>query len=64
MKVLEIFEKELTERDTYIDSLETELTYFRKNQKESDLKIQELQKENAILRNDLFELSKEYTNGK
>lgn len=64
MKVLEIFEKELTERDRYIDSLESDLVYFKKNQKESDLKIQQLQKENAILRKDLFELSKEYKNGK
>jgi predicted nucleic acid-binding Zn-ribbon protein len=64
MKVLEIFERELTSKDRRIEQLEDELLYFRKEQKESDLDRDKLKKENASLRKDLFELSKEYTNGK
>ena len=64
MKVLEIFERELTSKDRRIEQLEDELLYLRKEQKESDLDRDKLKKENVMLRKDLFELSKEYTNGK
>ena len=64
MKVLEIFERELTSKDRRIEQLEDELLYLRKEQKKSDLDRDKLKKENVMLRKDLFELSKEYTNGK
>ena len=57
MKVLEIFERELTERDRFIDNLETELICFKKE-------YEKLKQEVEMLRKDLFELSKEYTNTK
>ena len=55
--ILDILEKELEKRtDSFIEMYKELNETIEENER--------LKKENAILRKDLFELSKEYTNGK
>ena len=64
MKVLEIFERELTSRDGVIEDLKDKLSYLDKSFKLKLDEVDKLKKENASLRQDLYELSNELRNGK
>jgi len=55
--ILEILENEFKRRSSSFQEMYKELN-------ETIEENEKLKKENATLRNDLFELSKEYTNGK
>jgi len=64
MRVLEIFERELTSKDGVIEDLKDKLSYLDKSFKLKLDEVDKLKKENASLRQDLYELSNELRNGK